>query len=511
MPTIDIPAPLIHQEPAYNHDSRFKVLQWGRRRGKSRLKFSAGWLGHGPGWEENDPTYPGVLQGWDVVWIARDMPQAKGIWQEEFVPRFEGHPLLTLNHTDHFVRVQGRGTFYIRSAENINSVRGLGKRLKGILVDEGAWFDLESAWRRVLRPMLVDNQGWAIFGSTTNAGLDGNADKRTPSFFNLLCEQIAGGARGNDWSLWTGDASDNPKISRTEFDALVGEYPPDSLELAQEVFARLVTTGGGIVFSELREDIHMVPGGGPTMPWDHYQRVVVADWGWTNPAPALWIETDQALGGPPKSRVYREWWPTETLPAEWAKQVLRMSEVEGGHEMEAVIIDAATQTTTDGGPTVYEQMAQVFRQAGVRLIPSEKGPHSIRHGTQLLHTYFWTGAGQPLLTISQDCPRLWNELLALRRGDPKQRAAENPDIPAPHQSDHGFDCLRYWAASRPKPAPVTAGQAELLDPDLVKAKGDLATQRMIWAQRAQEKRMQGKMVMAPPIKLPKQGRKPWQR
>lgn len=493
MPEITIPAPLVHQEPAFQHDSRFKLLQWGRRRGKTRLKFSAGWLGHGPGWEDGTPKYPGVLQGWDVAWIARDMPQAKGIWEEEFVPRFSGIPGLKLNHTDHYVRVQGGGTFYLRSAENINSVRGLGKRLKGLLIDEGAWFDLEGAWRRVLRPLLVDNEGWAILGSTTNAGLDGNPDKRTPSFFNLLCEQVKTGHRGPDWSLWEGTAQDNPKISQAEFDALVAEYPPDSVELAQEVYARLVTAGGGLVFSELREDWHLTPGGGPSQPFDHYTRVVCADWGWTNPAPALWVETDRGMTDAPRSRVYREWWPTETLPADWARQVLKLAEVVGpdgqvqGYEMDAVIIDAAVETTTDGGPTVWEQMVPVFRQAGVRLIPSQKGPHSIRHGTQLLHTYFATAKGTvaPLLTISQDCPKLWNELLALRRGDPKQRASENPDIPAPHQPDHGFDALRYWAASRPKPADIA--REELVKQELGPAVEDVQARLQAYVERARVK------------------------
>lgn len=515
MAEITIPAPLAHQEASFAAPTRWKLLQQGRRRGKSREMFSAGWLGHGPGWDTGTPQFPGVLQGWDVAWIARDMPQAKAIWEEEFVPRFDGVPGLKLNHTDHFVKVQGRGTFYLRSAENINSVRGIGKRLKGLLIDEGAWFDLEGAWRRVLRPLLADNEGWAYFGSTTNAGLDGNPHKRTPSFFNLLCEQVHQGQRDKDWSVWTGTAADNPKISALEFASLVAEYPPESVELAQEIYARLVTSGGGLVFGELRDDQHVVPGGGPSQPFEHHDRVVAADWGWTNPAPALWIETDRGMTDAPASRVYREWWPVETLPAEWARQVLAMSEVRDkdgvlqGREIEAVIIDAAVETTTDGGPTVFEQMLPVFREAGVRLIPSQKGPHSIRHGTQLLHTYFWTGKGQyrPLLTLSQDCPQLWNELLALRRGDPKARAAENPDIPAPHQRDHGFDALRYWAASRPRPA--TISRETLVKAELGPAADDLQARLQAYLERAREKGL-------PAIKVeetftqPKR-RKPWER
>lgn len=455
--TLRLPKPFPLQREVLTHPARFQLLEWGRRTSKTRTMFLAALTGHGPGWPDH-PQWPGVLHGWDVAWIARDMPQAKGIWEEEIVPRCEGVPGFTVNHTDHFVRIAGAGTLHLRTAENITSVRGIGARLKGLCIDEAAHFDLGGAWKRVLRPALVDNQGWAIIGSTTNAGYDGNAEGVTPSHFNTLCTMAEAGNLDLEWAYWHADASQNPHIDPTEFQKLVAAYPPDSPELAQEVYARRITQGGGLLFGYLNDLWHRANADGPVRP--RTRRIVSADWGWTSPAPALWIETSEGVDAvgkiiAPWSRVYREWWPTETIPPRWAEQVIAFSQ---GEDVDTVVIDAAIQARgQDGSPSIYEQMEPTFRAAKIRLVPVAKGPSSLQNGTQLLHTYFWTDGGTvpPLLSVSPQCPRLWAELRALRRGDPSTRVSENPNVPAPGQSDHGFDALRYWAASRPVPAEVT--------------------------------------------------------
>lgn len=508
MSTLDIPRPLPHQLPSFNAPTRFKVLRGGRRGGKTREIYTAGVVGHGPGWETGSPMFPGVLQGWDVVWIARDIPQGKVIWREEIVPRFrdlEREGLVSLNRTEYIVTIHGVGSLHLRSNENISSVRGLGKRLKGVICDEAAWFDLEMAWREVLRPMLMDNQGWAFIASTTNAGLDGNPEHQVPSFFNRLCGQIQSGERDSDWGEWYYTAEDNPKIDPHEFQKLVAEYPEDSIELAQEVYARLTDLGVGMVFPELKEASHLVQPQGPS---EKGARLVAADWGWVSPAATLWIETDQGLKGGLFSRVYREWWPTETLPQDWAEHVCQVSKPEG---IDTVVIDSAVnQTKQDGSPTIYEQMLPTFRRHGMKLRLIEKGPDSIVHGTQLLHTYFSTGQGKypPLLTIGGDCRKLWDELRSLRRGNPKERASENPNLPAPHQQDHGFDALRYWAMSRPRPGEVSVEQRMAMDEQAKALSQDPASVAVLYKQRALDAKKQGKVVPPHAPKV-KQVRHPW--
>lgn len=451
--TLTLPRPFPKQRTVIDGPQRFKLLPWGRRAGKTRTEFLVALTGHGPGWP-TQPQYPGVLAGGDVAWIARDAKQFKSIWDEEIVPRCEGRHGVTVNHSDHFVTFRGVGTLHLRSAENIHSVRGIGATLNGVVLDEAAWWDLEGAWQTVLRPALLDRQGWAVIGSTTNAGHDGNRQGEAPSYFNRLYQQSLDGTLDPDWGVWHATAEDNPHINPAEWAKFVAGYDPTSLELAQEVYARLVTAGGGLLFGYLTTEAHQPPGLERSGPQPGTRRVVSADWGFADPAATLWIETGEAMDGVAESRVYREWWPTETLPAAWAREVVARSQGEG---IDLVLIDEAAKARgQDGSPSIYEQMVGVFQAAGIRLASVPKGPDSIKNGIQLLHTYLWTaqGAHQPLLTISRDCPRLWTELRSLRRGDPLQNVHQNPNIPAPHQADHGTDALRYWAMSRPQPADV---------------------------------------------------------
>jgi hypothetical protein len=263
-----LPLPLAHQRPVQDSPARFKVLRWGRRAAKTTEDFIAGIAGHGPGWREGKPMWEGVLQGWDVVWLAKDYNAAGGIWEAEIEPRFRGLRDWKINVSKHTVSMIGGGTLHIRSAERkpLTGIRGLGKLVKGVICDEAAWWDLRWGWRQVLRPILMDNQGWAIFSSTTNKGTDGGKNDETgnvvvPSFFNSLSQQVMDQVQGrtleDGWAHFYATAADNPVISPSEFQALLAEYTQGSLEEAQEVYAKLLTGGAGLALEEWRHDLHV--------------------------------------------------------------------------------------------------------------------------------------------------------------------------------------------------------------------------------------------------------------
>jgi hypothetical protein len=176
-----IPQALPHQQAILDADVRFKVVRAGRRYGKSRLSLRGATVGHGPG-----KKFRGIVSGMDVAWVAPDYPQSMIIWNEEVRPRFSGHePYITLNKAEHTVTLWNGGTLWVRSAEAIDGLRGIGARLAGVILEEAAHFDLEYAIRGVIRPALMDNKGWAIFQSTTKGG----------SYFNQICEEILAGER----------------------------------------------------------------------------------------------------------------------------------------------------------------------------------------------------------------------------------------------------------------------------------------------------------------------------
>lgn len=254
---VRLPEPLPQQVPVLESPARRKVTRCGRRYGKSRLAMLAAIDGHGPRDAAGQPALPGVLQGWDVVWIAKDYPQLSTVmWREEFIPRFKHLPYVDMNENDMRVSFKGLGNLYLRPETAINGIRGIGKRLKGVILDEAAFYDLEAVLRDVVLPALIDNEGWLVIMSTTNVGLDGNAAKRVPSYFNVLCDQIQRGERSGEWAEFYGTAYDNPRLSRAAIDELVGEYERGSVSLRQEVYAELVTDAGR--FYELRADVHLV-------------------------------------------------------------------------------------------------------------------------------------------------------------------------------------------------------------------------------------------------------------
>lgn len=267
-----IPALLEHQAPIAAHPARYKVVRAPRRWGKTRFAFHVATLGHGPG-----QCYKGLVHGFDVAWIAPDYPQSLLIWSEEVFPRFKGVEGVRVNASEHTVSIPGGGTLWLRSAESIDGIRGIGARLGGVVCDEAAWMDLEYALRKVIMAALMDNQGWLILLSTPNAGLDGNMMKETPSYFNRLCKQVMAGERGPEWAHFHGKIHDNPKLSPDAIAALIAEYPKDSYDLKQEVYAELLEAGAGLAFPEFLPTLHVCPTRTPPRSWAYFGAM---DWGY---------------------------------------------------------------------------------------------------------------------------------------------------------------------------------------------------------------------------------------
>lgn len=259
-----------------SHASR-KVMRVGRRGSKTRFALVAAIAGHGGG-EDGAREFPGILEGGDVVWVAVDYPNlVRVVWKEEIKPRFGHLPWANLVERPPTCTLDGLGALHLVSAEAIGGIRGMGKNVRGIIVDEAAHLDLENALLDILLPVCLDNDAWLILMSTTNAGADGNTEKRTPSYFNLICEQIRAGGRGPEWEEFTGTAFDNPSISPTAIQGLIAEYPKDSVQLKQEVYADLLKAGAGIAFPEFVESLHVVPTRMPPRSWAYFGAM---DWGY---------------------------------------------------------------------------------------------------------------------------------------------------------------------------------------------------------------------------------------
>ena len=238
---IVIPKPLSNQKPILDSDARFKLVRAGRRFGKSRLSLRAAILGHGPTITLDDgstrPLRRGVVDGGTIAWIAPTYTQARAIWVEEIIPRFAGKMYCRLNEAQKTLQV-GLGRLLLRSAESIDSIRGL--KLDGVVNDEGAFFDLDYALQRVIRPALIDRNGWSLTVSSPNIG----------SYFNRLIGEVERAERGPDWKAWHGKTRDNPRLRPAEIDAMYAEYPPGSTDVMQELEAEILEAHGTLFKNE---------------------------------------------------------------------------------------------------------------------------------------------------------------------------------------------------------------------------------------------------------------------
>lgn len=448
MTELVLPKPLIHQQAPLLADSSRKVWNWGRRAGKSRGSYVAATVGHGPGstWGAgHDPKYPGILQGVDVIWLARDYPQALTIWQEEIRPRFAGRDGITLNEQTRQVRVsQSGGMLEVRSAEAVDGIRGRGGRLGGVILDEAAHWDLEYGWKSVILPALLDNNGWAIFNSSPNAGYDGNKQRLTPSYFNRLCREVLNQTRERGgWEYSHRTAEDNPTITAEAFKALISEYPADSPQLAQEVYAKLLATGAGLAFPEWHSGIHTMRGEiSPNWRWFGGM-----DWGYRSPGCFLLM----ASGPDREVWVRGEFYFREQTPVQVGEAMGVMLRRAPYQVPEWIAGDVAMWGVNDGisiAEDVQRGLRNVMGQQAPGLVPAPTGKGSRLAGWSIVHEALRYDPANlvdgklapfhmPRLRVHPDCTNLIRTLPSLPRDE------KNPEDVDTQAEDHAADALRY--------------------------------------------------------------------
>lgn len=466
MPTLYLNTPLKHQQPIDQSTARWKVWRGGRRSGKTEWAAKAAVDGHGP-LTNGRPLFSGLLQGRDVIWLVRDYKQSEIFWHEFVVPTFA--EVGTTNASDRVVDVGTGGRLWIRSSENIPSVRGIGKNLGGVIFEEAAFYATLDAFRREIRPMLMDNKGWAAWVSSTHAG----------SEFNLLCQEVLEGKRSaaDGWAHFHTTPFDNPLLDPTEIQALIHEYPADSDTLKEEVFAELLGGGAGLAFPEWRTDLHtkrIEPLTGEASPVAGWIATAGLDWGFDP-------DDGVVLGGlhGPDDRWH--------LCFEYVFR--RKTPEDVGHELALLFLqqnfypdwiayDPSMGATRDGGPTILENVqigfAGVLPNVRMGWVPAPTGRRGPRGETSreigklLIHQALTYKAdvnglvqpqGMPRLSVDPvRCPIFTRMMPALVR-DPKKPS----DVLTVGQWEHGYDAARYIQLVR---APHVHGPPEIIPQDI---------------------------------------------
>lgn len=252
--TIKLPMPHAGQQHVWRNRRRTTLLAAGRRWRKTTLFMSL--------------CVESALQGTPIVWGAPTYDQTFTAW-EEF--RRAGRGAIKFNQSRMEATI-GRGSVIFRSLDDPDNARS--KTAGGIVIDEAGDVKGE-AWAEVLRPMLMDTNGWALIGGTPKGRnwfwqeCQRAADDPDCIFFQA---PTMGAAIVDGALVRTPHPLENPHIPWSEIVKLHASMPERSFR--QEILAEFIEDGGE-VFRNVRPAVGLVPRLGPGEP------IYVAgiDWG----------------------------------------------------------------------------------------------------------------------------------------------------------------------------------------------------------------------------------------
>lgn len=220
--SLQVRLPPYHKIQKIVHDSqaRFKVLNMGRRGGKSlfaRLEGADRAINRAEKVWFVSPTYGNVMTHWrEFKRMIGDVYTYKNE-QQKYIE---------------FEREDGRiGSISFKSSDRPDNLRGEG--LDFVIMDEAAFQDGD-VWESVLSPMLADREGDALFISTPNG---------TQNWFYVIYNNGLDPLKP-EWESWRYRTIDNPYIKSSEIERARRDLP--ELKFRQEFLAEFVSDAGGV-------------------------------------------------------------------------------------------------------------------------------------------------------------------------------------------------------------------------------------------------------------------------
>ena len=244
--TVHLPIYHLRQLEFRNSPAKRKVIAAGRRGGKTHgvAGIAVEALGYKRRVLEAAPVLDQTEAFWEACKRMLREPIAAGVARK--------------NETDRFIEMGG-GRIRCKTAHDADSLRGDSADL--LILDEFSLMD-ESAWTEVGAPMLLDNNGDAVFIGTP---------RRHNHFYNLF--QRAKGDETGRWAAFHFPSMDNPYLSKPA----LAEITSDMTQMAyrQEILAEFLE-GEGAVFRNISACMHAPK----TTPEEHagHRIVMGVDW-----------------------------------------------------------------------------------------------------------------------------------------------------------------------------------------------------------------------------------------
>ena len=372
-----------NQKIVAKNQNRFKVLNCGRRWGKTTLAVEI-------------MLMRSFAKPVKIAYIAPTIQQARDI--AFAMLKKELQPILKDTNESRLefkVKTQDNeeSLIFLRGWEAIETLRG--QAFDFLILDEVASMrNFWIGWQEVLRPTLTDTKGGAMFVSTP---------KGFNHFYDLYNQEL----KDKDYKSFTFSSYDNPFLPKEEIDNAKATIPIERFE--QEYMASFQKTQG-LVYKEFSREKHLYE----TLPENTYEKLGGVDFGFRNPAGVLNIYFAKD-----KFWVEDEWYKRERTDAVIADYV-------AGYKFDEVYPDPENA----GG---IEELKQ--RNINVREV--NKGKGSVIAGINRVKEAFITGK----LMINKKCVNLIAELEMYSYDDDKGDRNENEN--PVKANDHLLDALRY--------------------------------------------------------------------
>lgn len=419
---IKIPyTPHSKQREIHESKARFKVVPAGRRAGKTVLAINelirvalTHPQGNGPiprSWFVCGTYRQAEMVGWRT--LLKYLP-------EETIAHKHGAKLQVELINGHVIEFKG--------AEDPDRLRGVA--LQFVVLDEYGLMAPE-VWTDVLRPMLVDAGGGALFIGTP--GADGS-----PHF-----QELYNLGKGIDpaYKSWLFFTTDNPAIPREEILEAKRNLPPD---IFKREFEADFDVTAGLIYDNFKHSLHVIPNYEPT-PRDFV--VGSIDPGLQNPTAAILCAWDQYGVG----RIFKEYYKKDLLASENAikiKLLSRPSAEGASYKVSYWVIDRSSQKRDmTNGLSVYGK----FKEYLSPLLPAPNDPGSVWAGIDEVKKLFQPDpkTGRPKLYISALCDRTLWEIGRYIRYKRKWHIDRNEEEKPRKLNDHLMDCIRNMVYTKP--------------------------------------------------------------
>lgn len=392
----------------------------------------------------------------DYVWIAPTYKQVEIAWDE--ARKALAHCGADMNESRKVVKLPRGGRAIFRSGDNPDSVRGYSAA--GVVLDEASYLQ-PRLWREIVRPMLIDTDGWAWFIYTPR-GYDWTFDEEEAArlrddsavfYAPTVGAKVIKREDGSCQLLREPHPLENPDIPFAEIESTFNSS--DVYTFEQEI---LVKRGAqsGLVYQDF-DDRNMADGIINGLPDLSQPFELGFDDGYTDPRVILFIQrtSTQVL-------VFDEIFETKTLDevsvrhalercAKWFNKSLPADNELNGYTGSHPLERAAAWCRENGvrlpeiaiGGTESVQLMKRFKLAD---IPARGGTHEIVQGIALVRRLVLDGQGYRILQVSRRCKNLIREMTrdyrypdgGTRKDNEKPLDAEN----------HANDALRVWAFLR---------------------------------------------------------------